>query len=600
MKLRYKSLISFILIAVLMLSLSITAFALSDAEYMRMIDEQKKAWDRAHKAGDEAGKKAANEAANKIREQQGQKTSSDGSADERYNNAKIEDLKNTNQAAYKQLADEIAKGKTVKIHVEDSGSTRYYTEPETRTSSTQKTPAQMTTAERQKYASQVPSTNAKGQPLNMDLYLSTGVIAYGSVALTPNDLKNGQQRYYGYDANGNLYVNSNFPPDADSGRMGYEKSWLSVDQIASNSTARNLIGYNSSGVKNYEQLLADAQKLLDTNPKWKGSGLTPEYIAKNFVYQQGSSEYGGGSFLGVHRDANGKLWYQAFSIPSNDYYINIPVESTVPGVSVVVDPPKDTEKPGKSDDTKEPSNPSNPKDPNNPNEPKEPDNPSTPKEEEKPSTPTNPTNENTIARINIYYKCKTHGIFDSDSVNLQVTKGKTYNVKIPAKNFSPKHKLVDSLEKTISVSYTNNVVDVIFLYEDYFVNGIVLGVVRPHQLKSGYGFEVEADFTIETNFEDSEISGTPIVEVNFLGDTYRLERKSGDKLSGTYHLPYNPDSRIQSRKIYTEAQLKDGEYDAQIIFKGLSTPLGPIQKTKTISVGISGHMYEDDYTKPNR
>lgn len=590
MKFKFKSVVSFILVSVLMLSLSITAFALSDAEYMRMIDEQKKAWDRAHKAGDEAGKKAANDAANKIREQQGQKTSSDGSADERYNNAKVEDLKNSNPAAYKQLADEIAKGKTVKIHVEDSGSTRYYTDPETRTSSTQKTPAQMTSAERQKYVSQVPQTNAKGQPLNMDLYLSTGVIAYGTVALTPNDLKNGQQRYYGYDANGNLYVNSNFPPDADSGRMGYEKSWLSLDQIDKNSTARNLIGYNGSGTKNYEQLLEDAQKLLDTNPKWKGSGLTPEYIAQNFVYQQGSSDKGGGSFLGVHRDSTGKLWYEAFAVPADDYYIDISVESTIPGVSVIVDPPINP--PKKTENPEDGGDKGGKEDKDTPTKPKD--------DDDKPSTPTTPVNENKVGRINIFYKCKTHGIFDSDSVNIQVVSGKTYNVKIPAKNFSPKHKLVDSLEKTVSVSYTNNVVDVTFLYEDYYVNGVVVGVVRPHQLKSGYGFEVEADFTIETNFEDSEISGTPVVEVNFLGDTYRLERKSGDKLSGTYHLPYNPDSRIQSRKIYTEAKLKDGEYDAQIIFKGLSTPLGPIQKNKTISVGISGHMYEDDYTKPNR
>lgn len=117
---------------------------------------------------------------------------------------------------------------------------------------------QMTWAEFKTYYG-VPSDtklkNTNGWFFNIELWLDRHIVAYGDHSkVGGNDFKNatlngypvggdltiglknkgyyrnasllGEYRYHGFDANGNRYVNLDFPADADSGRKPEQKKWI--------------------------------------------------------------------------------------------------------------------------------------------------------------------------------------------------------------------------------------------------------------------------------------------------------------------------------------------------------------------------------------
>ncbi|MCK9471270.1 MAG: hypothetical protein M0Q88_05915 [Bacilli bacterium] len=608
-----KKYISLFLIFILLFSLNITSLAAkvykNDAEYNNAINEQKKAYDEAKRNGDTAGMKAANAAANAIREANGQKASSDGSSDERYKQTMLKELEKANPEAHKQISQTLASGGKVYVEFKDDGSQEYTIPPRTTRTEEREYVTEMSPRERELVTGKIPSSNVSGTTVNSQLFIEKGIIAFGDPSKIPGntkDPKTGEWRYNGYDINGNLYTNEKFLPDADSGRDANQKNWLSIDQISTNQSAKNLIGYNSRTSDFTQKQIDDANKLLQ-NPQFKG--MTVEDILKNFVHTQESSEYGQGSFVGVHKDSNGKLWYQSFTVPSEPYEIITYIETTIPGLKFKIEGPKPPDDKGTENgndnnggnnggNTKPPTKPEEPteptKPPTKPEEPTEPTKPpTTPKEPEKPA-------KTGIGTITIQYRCAKHGVFDTDTVSMQIMEGKNYNITIPAKNFHPVHKLVDAPEKNVVLNFNNYNVTVVFNYEDYYAIPRMSGVVRPHKMKSGYGFEVEANYVLDTNFDISEIKGNLTGTVEFLGQTYALEKQPGStNVYASFKLPYNPNSLIQARKIYTPVELKDGIYKATITIKGTTYPLNnSLSIQDVIDVEIKGHMYEDDYTKP--
>ena len=153
------------LVLIFIFIFTINSTVLADA-YSDQIDAYKKAWDKANKAGDAAGKKAANDAANKLRVENGQTPSKDGSADKRYNETKVEQLKETNPTAHKELSERLAKGEPVYIHVRDDGYEEYSVPPRTTSTTSTKTIDQMSPKERESYVNSVPKSNAGGSSVN--------------------------------------------------------------------------------------------------------------------------------------------------------------------------------------------------------------------------------------------------------------------------------------------------------------------------------------------------------------------------------------------------------------------------------------------------
>ena len=129
-------------------------------------------------------------------------------------------------------------------------------------------------------------------PLNESLWYEKGIIAYGNIASvnsnhqtgsSPN-YKNGQYRYWGYDMNGGLYGNDDFPRDSDSGTPAYQKAWLTLQQIRNNSTASGYVGsFALTDRFTTSQKRATAEAFLDENPQWEASGKDVDYLEGLFM-----------------------------------------------------------------------------------------------------------------------------------------------------------------------------------------------------------------------------------------------------------------------------------------------------------------------------
>ena len=172
--------------------------------------------------------------------------------------------------------------------------------------------------------------------LNESLWYSEGIIAYGITANvnaanqttgSPN-YKNGQYRYWGYDVNGGLYGNDNFPRDSDSGTAAYNKDWLTITQIRANQTAANYIGKFAmqAGFSRAEKLNT-ASVFLDENPAWRRAGIDEDYILEHFYFNSVLSDSGltRGQFIGVHMSRyDNKLYYQTFSVKGEVVLYEVP------------------------------------------------------------------------------------------------------------------------------------------------------------------------------------------------------------------------------------------------------------------------------------
>lgn len=178
--------------------------------------------------------------------------------------------------------------------------------------------------------------------LNESLWYSEGIIAYGITANvnaanqttgSPN-YKNGQYRYWGYDVNGGLYGNDNFPRDSDSGTAAYNKDWLTIAQIRVNQTAINYIGkFAMEAGFSHGEKYDTASAFLDENPAWRGAGIDEDYILEHFYFNSVLSDSGltRGQFIGVHRSRyDNKLYYQTFSVKGEVMLFEVPPENPVP------------------------------------------------------------------------------------------------------------------------------------------------------------------------------------------------------------------------------------------------------------------------------
>ncbi|MDO4552455.1 MAG: hypothetical protein Q4C22_02850, partial [Bacillota bacterium] len=163
-------------------------------------------------------------------------------------------------------------------------------------------------------------------PLSTYHWNSRGVICYGDVVTvnrlvqatsSPNyDSATGQWRYLGFDLNGGLYGNDDFPRDSDSGTPAWEKDWLTRNAILSNGTATGYLGsftLNSSFSSADEA--ATARLFLKENKQWERAGLDVAYILEHFYFNGVVTDSGltQGQFVGVHVNSYG-IWYQNFTV----------------------------------------------------------------------------------------------------------------------------------------------------------------------------------------------------------------------------------------------------------------------------------------------
>ncbi|HZK01758.1 MAG TPA: hypothetical protein VFC96_02730 [Anaerovoracaceae bacterium] len=169
--------------------------------------------------------------------------------------------------------------------------------------------------------------SGKTYSLNITNWNTLGVISYGTVAAVnaenqntnhPN-YKDGQWRYLGYDMNGGLYGNDDFPPDFPGGGPPENKNWLTTTAIKNDLSARNLIG--NSTIKASDRIGMDektetASLFLSKNPEWASKGWTEDKIVEHFFFNAVVSHNGltQGQFVGVHSIGAGIIRYQTFSV----------------------------------------------------------------------------------------------------------------------------------------------------------------------------------------------------------------------------------------------------------------------------------------------
>ncbi|MBQ3107928.1 MAG: hypothetical protein IJC68_04875, partial [Firmicutes bacterium] len=156
------------------------------------------------------------------------------------------------------------------------------------------------------------------RPLNRALWYSHGILVYGEGFGGWDDAAG--PRYWGYDVNGGYYGNDAFPRDSDTGTEAWKKSWLTVEQIRRNETARIYVG--SYALENQNRFSEEDRRTtaalwLAKNPEWLAAGLTEDYILSHFCFNSAVSESGltRGQFIGVHRSVyDGNLYYQTFDV----------------------------------------------------------------------------------------------------------------------------------------------------------------------------------------------------------------------------------------------------------------------------------------------
>ncbi|MBR7148703.1 MAG: hypothetical protein IKD13_07705, partial [Firmicutes bacterium] len=164
--------------------------------------------------------------------------------------------------------------------------------------------------------------------MNTTLWKERGIIVYSetkevnnAVSVTSgSNYKDGQYRYWGYDINGGLYGNDDFPRDSDSGTPAYEKDWLTTEEIKESAVARGYIGehgLSANGRYTTADKTKTAKAWLDENPAWKSAGIDETYIVKHFYFNSVLTDEGltTGQFTGVHISKHdGKLYYQSFAV----------------------------------------------------------------------------------------------------------------------------------------------------------------------------------------------------------------------------------------------------------------------------------------------
>ncbi|MDD3350193.1 MAG: hypothetical protein PHC40_04970, partial [Eubacteriales bacterium] len=181
------------------------------------------------------------------------------------------------------------------------------------------------------------------QYLSTSVWQNEGIISYGqtylvnaAVSATSHsnyDADSGQYRYWGYDINGGLYANDDFPRDSDSGKAPYKKNWLTLQQIKDSTTAINYIGKYTMYSLSFPEAdkTATASLFLTQNPAWGSYGITAPYILNHFYFNSVISDTGftQGQFIGVHKSTyNNQLYYQSFAVKRDQILWPVPTVTT--------------------------------------------------------------------------------------------------------------------------------------------------------------------------------------------------------------------------------------------------------------------------------
>ncbi|GAB1475768.1 hypothetical protein MASR2M70_06000 [Bacillota bacterium] len=211
----------------------------------------------------------------------------------------------------------------------------------------------------------VPNTvkvATKNYSLNISNWNARGVITYGEMSavnaanLTTNfpNYKDGEWRYLGYDMNGGLYGNDDFPPDYPSNPNPQNQTWLTRLQVTGSGAAKNLIGgtatVSADGGYSSSDKLYTASIFLDKNPKWKTAGWTAQKITDHFFFNAVLSDNGltQGQFIGVKNigsAADPVFRYQTFSVKVTVKFVIPPAATVVPDPVLPTDPDPEPEVP---------------------------------------------------------------------------------------------------------------------------------------------------------------------------------------------------------------------------------------------------------------
>lgn len=149
----------------------------------------------------------------------------------------------------------------------------------------------------------------KKYQLNMNIVESTGYAVYGSPEDVPDndkDTATEQYRYLGFDLNGNLFSNIEFPDDANSGRADRDRNWIKEPWEVKGENGKFLC--KKSNI-NRDSDAVEWLDRLEIGGEWTGSKLI-DY----FNIQSPGGDYSTGSARGWHT-VNNKPWYKTFVIP---------------------------------------------------------------------------------------------------------------------------------------------------------------------------------------------------------------------------------------------------------------------------------------------
>lgn len=170
------------------------------------------------------------------------------------------------------------------------------------------------------------STNVKGYGINLDAMMKDRILVFGTNDKTflnsinprsvdrPNAKNNYEYRYVGYDLNGSLHTNPNFPPDVDSPKMPWERD------IVYRPWEKGLLGpgidSNNSYITNPKESEDLIKKILHKY-NFPSKGMSEKELIKYYLeryYIQALPSPGlTGSVRQFHRLANGEIWYQTLT-----------------------------------------------------------------------------------------------------------------------------------------------------------------------------------------------------------------------------------------------------------------------------------------------
>ncbi len=176
------------------------------------------------------------------------------------------------------------------------------------------------------------TVGGKVLPYNEFLYNTRGLIVYGEPSDVPgNEMRDGYNRYLGFDALGNKFTNILFPNDADSGRAPWEKNWIVGPwSHIYGKTDKPDYNYWDASHPQYQKAVQWLGRIEGVNPstnelaKWrdKNPALTGDDLISKLKIQSPpvSSwndpiiDYLPVSVVGWHQNSDGSIWYQTFVI----------------------------------------------------------------------------------------------------------------------------------------------------------------------------------------------------------------------------------------------------------------------------------------------